>query len=181
MKERGWLTEDDLDDWTEVINHDGETLGWMRRRDLSRLNIRTKTIETPRRFMLDPYVLYHSKLAYERGIFGKADDLNDVQVVLLASNIVKNKETEEVLRKRVFEESMLINNPEMFKVYQKQKEEEQMLGTEMVEEQVPTNMEELVAMLSAFDGNEGSDSSQDTEGWLASYLSGDEIDAMGDD
>lgn len=178
-KESGWLTEADLDDWIEVINHDGETLGWARNKDLKRLNLRTRIIETPKRFMYDPYVLYHSKLAYERGLFGNAKDLNDIQVVLLASNIVKIKEAEELLRKREFEENMLINNPDMFKAYQKQREEEEMLNTEKVEEQVPTNMEELIAMLS--DSNEGSESRQDTEGWLASYLSDDDLDEMGDE
>lgn len=180
MTEKGWLRESDLDDWTEVINSDGETLGWIRKRDLNRLNIRTKVIETPKRFMIDPYVLYHSKLAYERGAF-ENDDLSEVQVVLLASNIVKNREIEETLRKRAFEESMLVNNPDMFKAYQKQKEEEKMLQAEDVQEQVPTSMEELVAMLSEFDGKSGAESGQGEEGWLSSYLSDDELDSMGDD
>lgn len=181
MKEKGWLTVDDLDDWTEVIDHDGETLGWTRRKDLNRLGIRTKVIETPKRFMLDPYILYHSKLAFERGLFKNSNDLNDVQVVLLSSNIVKSREIDETLRKRSFEEAMLVNNPEMFKAYQKQKEEERLTAVEDVSESVPTNMEELIAMLSNFDGNEGSESNQGDEGWLASYLSDDDLDSMGDE
>lgn len=179
MKKQGWLSDSDLDDWTEVLNPDGETLGWTRKRDLNRLNIRIKTIESPKRFMFDPYVTYHSKIAFERGIF--KEDLNDVQIVLLAGNIVKNRDTEETLRKRSFEESMLINNPEMFKVYQKQKEEEAMLSAEEVEERIPTNMEDLIAMLSDFDGNESGESIQGSEGWLDSYLSDEDLETMGDD
>lgn len=178
-KETPWLNEADLNDWVEVIDYEGETIGWARNRDLKRLNVRTRTIQTPKRFMLDPYVLYHSKLAYERGIFSKSEDLSEVQVVLLASNIVKTRETEETLRKRALEENMLINNPEMFKVYQKQQEEERLIKTETVQEKVPTNMEELIAMLS--DGNEGDESSEEIDGWLASYLSDEDLETMGDD
>lgn len=179
MSEKGWLKDSDLDDWTEVINFDGESIGWARRKDLNRLSIRTKTVEIPKRFMIDPYVTYHSKLAYERGLF--QGDMNDVQVILLAGNIAKARETEEILRKRLFEESMLINNPDMFKAYQKQKEEEKMLQAEDVQEQVPSNMEELIAMLSDFDSNDDNDSLQGSEGWLDSYLSDEELDSMGDD
>lgn len=185
--EDGWLEQADLlDDWIEVINPDGDTLGWIERRRTIDIGLHTQVIETPERYLRDPYVRYHAKLAYERGLFTGGQDLNDIQIVLLGSQITKNREAEEKLRTRRFEEDMLINNPDLFRTYyeKKTKKDEMDEVTAGVEERVPTSVEEFLAAIAAFSEDEGAGSSKEqegAEGWLTSLLSDDDLDQMSDD
>lgn len=180
-----WLDENDLDGWVEAIDDDGETLGWMRIIDAHSHDIPIINIETPKRFLMDPYVLYHAKMAYERGLLNRGRDLNDVQTVLLASCINKRQEREAKLREQAFEENLLINNPDGYKAYMQRKREMEAMEVEdgvVIEEQVPQNIEEFLSTLSAFSEAEDLDSDKEqTIGWLSSFLDDEDLEELGDD
>jgi hypothetical protein len=181
--EEGWLDGEQSNGFVEAITSDGETLGWLERKQANRLGLIPQVIETPKRYLDDPYVWYHAQLAEERGLFQKKD-LNDVQLVLLSSAMIKRRKEEVSLRDRDLEESMFVNNPELYQAYMdKKKQTEESEGGVSVEQRVPGSVEEFLATLAAFGAEEGSDSDkeQDAEGWLASFLSDDDLDQMQDD
>ena len=183
----GWLEQSDLHDtWVEVIDGGGTTLGWIERRRADMLGLRTQLIEVPDRYLSDPYVRYHAQLAFERGLLTRGRDLNDVQIALLGSQIIKRNEVDEKLRVRRFEEDMLVNNPDLFKAYRDKKEREhEVNATGGVQEKVPSSVEEFLAALAAFDADEGVDSGKEqesrAEGWLSGLLSEEDLDQMSDD
>jgi len=102
----------------------------------------------------------------------------------LSSAMIKRRKEEVSLRDRDLEESMFVNNPELYQAYMdKKKQTEESEGGVSVEQRVPGSVEEFLATLAAFGAEEGSDSDkeQDAEGWLASFLSDDDLDQMQDD
>lgn len=181
----GWLEQSDLGDtWIEVIDADGITLGWIERSRTVKLSLRTQIIETPERYLKDPWVRYHAQFAYERGLFTRGQDLNDVQIALLGGQMIKTREVEERMRVRRFEEEMLINNAAMFRAYRDKKEQKEEIdaATAGVEERVPGSIEEFLATVAAFSEEEpaGSGKGQEAEGWLQSLLSEQDLDEMED-
>lgn len=181
----GWLDEEQPDSFVEVIGPEGETWGWMSRSDMHRLNYISQTIEEPERYLKDPYIRYHAQLINERLLFKDGRDLNDVQMVLLSSELVKRREIDAKIEDRRFEESMFINNAELYRAYMdKKKQQAQNEGGVQVEQRVPASVEEFLAALGAF--SEGEDETSDkgqekAEGWLTSLLSDSDLDEMQDD
>lgn len=185
MADSGWLDEATVTDLVEAIDWNGNTLGWMTRSDAKRLHMSTQVIETPKRWLEDIYVRHVANMCAERRLFdGK--DLNDVQVLLVASNLMKRREFEARLRDKQFEEMLFANNPELYASYmEKRKEEKEAEDFDgvAVEQRPPTSVEEFLATLAAFSEGEDSDSDkgqQDGLGWLASVLSEDDLDQMDD-
>lgn len=184
MKE-GWI-EEELDDFLDVVDGDGKDLGFISRADASRLHMHTQLIQTPERHLKDPYIRYHSQLIEERGLYKGNQELNDVQTVILSANLINRRELEGKISERRFEESMLVNNPEMYKLYreQQQREEENDVDSAGVEQRIPGSVEEFLAALSTFseDPGESSDKEREhAEGWLSSFLTDQDLDEMQDD
>ena len=183
--EEPWLDEDASGDWLEAAGPNGEVLGYIQRREAHLLGLPVRRVEVPKRYLEDPYVRNHAVLAHARGIFTSGEDLNDVQVVLLAGEITKHREVEEALRVRLFEESMLISNPTLFTEYKEKKDREAgvQVGLGLVEERGPESIEEFWAHLSAFSEEDEPGSSKDrekAEGWLSGLLNSDDLDQMDD-
>lgn len=183
----GWLDDrENANEWLQVIDADGTPIAWAQRRDAIRFGMSVIAIETPSRYLEDPYVRYHAALCAERGVLDRGNDLNVVQNALISSNLVKKREREERLRVRAFEESILAFSPERYKGYMEAKAKivEDDDETASVEQRVPRSIEEVLAVLSAFSEGEPSDSDKDkehAEGWLTSLLSNDELSEMQDD
>lgn len=186
-KHESWL-DDPPGEWLEVIDEHGDPLGFLRRSEASRMKMPIQVIETPDRYLTDPYVLYHAQLAYERGMLNRGRDLNDIQVILLASHIIKKREFEKAERERVFEERFFAANPEGYKDYiEKKKQKDENEGDiANIEQRIPRSIEEFLADVQAF-GSEDEASTQDkgqseaTEGWLSSILDDSELEQMSDD
>ena len=185
MEEEGWLDQDQPEAFVEVINSEGETLGWLEHRQATILGMIPQVIESPPRYLEDPYIDYHSQLIEERKLFEGQQDLNDIQLVLVGAALIKRRKAEVKERDRIFEENLLIGNPEMYKAYMDKKSEAQELeGGADVEQRVPGSVEEFLATLAAFSEGEDSDSDKEqenAEGWLASFLSDSDLDQMQDD
>jgi hypothetical protein len=184
--EQGWLDDEDRDDWIEVVGEEGTTLGHISRNDASKLNMITQVIENPERYLTDPWILYHAKLAHERGLFTHGADLNDVQLIMMASSFIKRQEMEAMERERVFEERFFVSNPDGYKAYQEHKaqKEEQDADSVDIEQRTPRSVEEFLATLDAFSEGEPEtrDKGQDkAEGWLSQFLDDSELDQMKDE
>jgi hypothetical protein len=184
--EDSWLDIDALDEWVEVIDPSGDPLGFLRRAEASKLNLDTQIIETPERYLSDPYILYNAQLAYERGIISRGQDLNDVQIILLGSHIIKQREADKFERERNFNERFFTANPEGYQAYKEHKERQEAAEGDVadVEQRVPRSIEEFLATLSAFSEDEGEtqDKGQEkVEGWLASFLDDSDLDQMSEE
>jgi hypothetical protein len=183
--EEGWLDGEQASEFVEVIDGEGQFLGWISRKDAGEINLIPQIIETPDRYLKDPYVTHHATLIEERQLFKDGRDLNDVQLVLLSSAIINRRKRESERRDVEFEQSMAIGNPDMYRAYiDKKKQTEEADGGVSVEQRVPGSVEEFLATLAAFGAEEGSDSDKEqenAEGWLASFLSDDDLNQMQDD
>lgn len=183
----GWLADGDSgSDWLEVIDWEGDVLGYSRRRDAVRMDLPVITIETPQRYLEDPYVRVHAVMAKERGVLSQGNDLNDVQLVLIQSNVLKQREIDEKLRERSFEENMYASNPTLWKSYMdnKNKTAEIEAGMAVIEERVPRSIDEFLADLAAFSEEEvptGIKERERVEGWLAALLTDDDLEDMQDE
>lgn len=180
-----WLDGPDPgNDWLEAAGPDGQVLGYVQRREAHVLGLPIRRVEIPKRYIEDSWVRNHAAMAYARGIFSNGQDLNDVQIVLLAGEIIKRRELEENLRTRVFEESMIINNPTLYQEYSEKKQRDAgvEVGLGLVEERVPESVEEFLATLGSFSEDEspGSDKDRESVGWLSSFFNDDELDQMDD-
>ena len=183
--EEGWLDEEDSGDLVEAIGPDGEFLGWITKREAFRQNRVPQIIETPRRYLDDPYIWYHAQLIDERDLYRDGRDLNDIQLVLLSSALINRRKDVAKEKDRTFEEDMFVNNPELYKAYMEEKKRiKEASGGVEVEQRVPGSVEEFLATLAAFSEGEASDSDKEREradGWLASFLSDEDLDQMSDD
>lgn len=180
-----WIKEEDLDDWLPAIDDDGNTIGYIRSKIARQLRIPIITIEKPKRYLKDPYVLYHSSLLRERGLLTRGQDLNEVQTVLLLGQMVRDRESEVNSRKNSFEEMLFANNPELYKQYKDQEEKERIKNDPRYEQMRPQSLEDLMAMFSSFDEeiNSTRDKEQEDsrpEGWLDAILADEEINRMQD-
>lgn len=137
----------------EIIDQTGAARGYLPRNQVDQLGLDFVEIEYPERYTSDPYLMYHFDLAYERGILTQGRDLNDVQIVGLASHIIRQRKQEEQLRERKFNEDMLINNAEMYKLWQEHQRkaeiEKEFEGE--VEWRAPKSPADLFKMLGDFD------------------------------
>ena len=180
-----WLDDAEYDnEFVQVIDWDANVLGFLPRNHLKMLDMETRVIETPKRYLEDPYVKYHTLLAYKRGILTNSDDINDIQQVLLGAYIIKEREFEEQMRIRSFEDNLFASNLDMYKSYMEKKQQDKDIEQfEGVEERVPRNVEEFLEALGAFNEEEDSDDikrKERVEGWLASILSEEELDLLED-
>jgi len=177
-----WLKSEDLNDWVEIINYDGEFLGWLPNRDCSHLNIPLNIIETPNFYREHPAIVHHSKMAYESGVLKARDDsgLSEIQTILLASIILNRYQEDEDLRQREFEENLFVNNQEVYSVYKEQKELQAAAGMNDIEERTPQNFEEFLSILGAFEAEAEEADENLGSGWLDSVLSDEELDLMGE-
>ena len=180
--EEGWLDGEQPDEFVEVIDGVGKSLGWILRREAKLLRLIPQVIETPPRYLDDHYVWYHAQLINERELFKDGRDLNDVQLVLLSSIIINRRKAEFKERDRAFEENMFINNSELYKVYMDKKiEKDELSGGVEVEQRIPSSVEEFLATLASFSEGEASDSDKGrkkAEGWLDSFLSDEDLSEM---
>ena len=179
-----WLEENDLNDkWTQVIDSSGEVAGWIDNYNAEMLNLDYHTVETPKRFLTDPYVLEHAIRAQELGLLN-GYDLSEIQNVLLVTNIKRRNDKEEMLLTRKFEESLWITNPDMYKAWKEHQAQvaETSFEEAGVEETVPQSVEEFFEALNLFtEGDEVDDHYQEPqEGWLDSVLDDDELSQMGE-
>lgn len=179
----GWLDEHPVDEWIEVIDPEGDTLGWLPRNEATRQRLPLHLIEVPERYLDDPWVIYHVQLCEERELF-KRTDLNDVQQILLSSALIRRRRHAAQEAERTFEERFFASNPEGYKAFKDQQEaqEEANEGIADVEQRVPANIEEFLATIAEFSEaeDEGRDKDREAEsqGWLASTLSPDELGEM---
>jgi len=181
-----WLDENDLEDWVEVVNYDGDFLGWIKAQDARHLKIPINLVKSPPLYKEHPFVINHAILAGEMGLLKAQDDsgVSEVQKALIASNYMRKREREEDLRVKQFEENLFVNDQERFRAYKEIKEEKEVTAMDgvMVEERVPQNIEEFLAALGAFTDEVDSvdNSSDEGSGWLDAFLSDDELDLMGE-
>lgn len=178
-----WIkTEDVYQNWLEVVNNDGETLGYIRHTDARRANIRTITIEKPQKFVKDPYVGYHIEILMRSGLLTSGRDLNEVQTVLLLGYIINEKKESTELRKIDFEQLLFVNNPEMYKNYKEQEEQRRLAENPEYQQLRPQSLQELLAMFETFD--EAASSTQDKQGqpigWLDDLLDDEEASQLRD-
>ena len=186
MQDTAWIDTEDQDEWVEVIGPSGDSLGFLLKTEASKLDLIAQVVETPDRYLSDPYVLYHAQLAYERGMITRGQDLNDVQIVLLASHIIKRRDLEKNERERIFEERFFTANPEGYQAYKENKERKEEAEGDLagVEQRVPRSIEEFLAQMEGFSEGEAPDSDkvrEKAEGWLASFLDSEELDQMSEE
>lgn len=181
-----WLEDGDSgSEWLQVMDWDGSMVGWLRRRDAHMLRMPIHLIETPDRYLKDVMVKYHSDLAYERGIFSKGQDLNDVQIVLLASHLIRKREAEAKMKVATFEADLFISDKGRYDDWMERKKQADELTDEMVqvEQRVPTDIEQFLADIASFSeedpANDGKE--QRVEGWLSSLLSDEDLQGMSDE
>lgn len=180
-----WIRQEDLDDWLPAIDDDGTTIGYIRSRVARQLNIPIITIEKPKRYLKDPYVNYHSSIIKERGLLSRGQDLNEVQTVLLMSQMIKRREEEIENRKNYFEEMLFANNVDLYKAYKEQEEKEKMKNDPRFQQMRPQSLEDLMAMFSSFDeqidlNRDKKESASEEIGWLDAILAEEDIDKMQD-
>lgn len=163
MRGRIHPTSRDQNPWIEVVNDDGDTVGYIHERDAYLSGIEILEVRPIRRYLEDSYVRYHAHLAYERGLLTKGQDLNDVQVAMLATRMRVERDKEEALHERDLAENMAINNPMMYKAFtdRRQKEREREAMADMVQERIPNSMEEFMDALKAFSTMSGDEVSED--------------------
>lgn len=103
------------------------------------------------RWKMDPYVMYHADMLYERGML-KGDELNSVQIALLSSVIVRKRERERQRRLVEFEEALFVSDPARYKAYEeyKKRQEAHAEWEEGVEWRTPQSLEEARAISAAF-------------------------------
>lgn len=180
----GWLDEEQDSPFIEVVDGEGEGVGWLLRREANLLHLLPQIIETPPRYLEDPYVAYHVQLIDERGLFKDGRDLNDVQMVLLSSALINRRKAIAKKEESAFEEAMLINNPTLYQTYMDKKQErKEVEGDGEIEQRVPGSVEEFLATVAAFSEGDLPDSNKEqekAEGWLAGFLSNDELSEMDD-
>lgn len=180
-----WIREEDLDDWLPAIDYDGNTIGYIRSRVARQFNIPIFSIEKPKRYLKDPYINYHSSIIKERGLLSHGQDLNEVQTVLLLSQLIKNKEEEIQKHKINFEEMLFANNADLYKAYKEQEEKEKLKNDPRFQQMRPQSLEDLMAMFTSFDEEVNStrdkeESSSNEMGWLDAILAEEDIDKMQD-
>lgn len=183
-EEPGWLDSEQPEALVEVIDPDGATLGWMTRKDAHLLDEIPQVIETPPRYLDDPYVWYHVQLIDERDLYRGGLDLNDIQLTLLSAALIKRRRKVAADRDEDFEQEMFVNNPSLFKAYiDKKKAEREAESGPSVQQRVPGSVEEFLATIAAFSEGDDPDSGKGqerAEGWLASFLSDEDLDQMDD-
>ena len=179
-----WLEENDLENWVEVVNYDGDFLGWLKASDARHLRIPIQFVESPPLFKEHPFVINHAIVAEQMGMLKARDEsgVSEIQRVLLASNFIRQHEREERYRVRAFEESLFVSDQDRYKAYQEVKENKDPMDVDgvMVEERVPQNIEEFLAALGAFTEEVDEVNSDGDSGWLDSILSDNELDSMGE-
>lgn len=180
-----WIREEDLDDWIPAIDDDGSTIGYIRSKLSRQLNVPIITIEKPKRYLKDPYVIYHSSVIKERGLLSHGQDLNEVQTVLLLGQMIREKEAEVSAHKSDFEEMLFANNAELYKAYKEQEEKEKMKNDPRFQQMRPQSLEDLMAMFTSFDEEinltrDKEENSEEQSGWLDAILAEEDIDKMQD-
>lgn len=166
--------------WVDVVDDHGHTVGYVTEKDALLNGAILLDVLPPERYLKDPYVRYHAQLAYERGLLNRGQDLNDIQIVLLASQVINQREQDDANREQRFIESMAINNPAMYKNYveEKDRETEQEALEEMIEWKTPGSLQQFFADLQKLnDDNVLSD--EEVEG-MTSSLAEDELSELSD-
>lgn len=140
------------------------------------------------RWRMDPYVMYHADMLYERGML-YGDELNTLQSALLASVLVRKREREQERRLAQFEERLFIADPARFKEYNDYKKRQEAPDWEKgVEWRTPESLEEARAISAAFaEAVQGEEQEEvldvpdgvDEDDWIE-FLSDDDIAQMRD-
>lgn len=180
-----WIKSEDLDDILPAIDDDGNTIGYIRSKSARQLGIPIITIEKPKRYLKDPYVVYHASLLKERGLLSRGQDLNEVQTVLLLGEMIRQREGEMSSRKNSFEEMLFANNPELYKQYKDQEQKELIKNDPRYQQMRPQSLEDLMAMFASFDEEanltrDKEEGEGEPEGWLDAILAREDINKMQD-
>jgi hypothetical protein len=77
-------------------------------------------------------------------------DLNSVQEAMLSVVMRRKREEEFELENAKFEQSMFINNPELYKSYIENKEQQEISGNNDIEWMAPQSIEEAAALMDMF-------------------------------
>ena len=136
-------------DLIDVIDENGDIIGYIPYGQALKENFPILIIEDPPRWKEDPYVLWHSDMAYERGLLSHGQDLNEIQKILLASYMVRSRERENTLRETQFMESLFVADPERYQQWlkAKQQREAQEAISENTVWMAPQSPQELLEVL----------------------------------
>jgi hypothetical protein len=77
-------------------------------------------------------------------------DLNSVQEAILSVVMYRKREEENQIETAKFEQAMFINNPELYKSYIENKEQQEISGNKDVEWMAPQSIEEAAALMDMF-------------------------------
>lgn len=142
-----------------AIDRDGNTLGYLSLDDCDRFGLTVSRVETPARYLDDPYVIYHADMAYEQGLLTNGRDLNPIQAAMLLSVIVRRER-----RRRERDEAMILSNmallrPDAYQRYIAQKDAERQAEEDEVDEssiewKVPRSMDEFLEILKDIGGED---------------------------
>lgn len=179
-----WITSEDVyEDWIKTVDNNGDFLGFIRQTEARRLNIRIITIEKPQKYKQDPYVTYHAEMLVRSGKLTSGKDLNEVQNVLLLSQIIAEKEDLAEQQKSDFEQMLFANNPELYKSYKEYQHQVELSNDPEYQQLRPKSLQELLSMFDAFDEEISPDQDKvkgKTTGWLDDLLDDEEISQIRD-
>ena len=102
----------------QLLDSDGKSKGYLPAIEAWRMGYKIETQEPSPKLTNDPYLTYHSDVAYEGGHLTGGNDLNSVQVALLASHIYRTKQKESIDAEQRFKEQIYLSLESPEKLYE---------------------------------------------------------------
>lgn len=173
--------------YVELLDENDKHIGWISEIDCDRLGYEVTSEAPAPKFTHDPYIIQHSDLLYHRGYLTNGQDLNFVQVAMLASYIYRDNERKLKASEIEFLNNLWMTNQALYWDYLEAKdktEDEDVSVTvedgEAIEWKRPETEEDMFKIISTFADVMSDEDVEEQQGAVTSWLSPDDIEMMTD-